>query len=96
MVKGKTIISTANESEIYSHDLQTDSILINVCNTSHCDDRTDRTSVTVKTMYGDYILINQLEGWISINGTKIQLKGSRVSSARPEVIFAHSTVIVKK
>ena len=97
MVKGKTIISADLETlPEYSHDLQTDSVLINVSNNSHCDDSCDRTYITVKTMYGDLIHINQLGGYISINGTRVDLKGSRRSSASPEVIFAHSTTAVIK
>ena len=62
---------------IYEHDLKTDSVKVTICNNSHCDDTTDRTYVTVDTMYGDDIHINQVDGWISINGTRIQLKGHR-------------------
>ena len=97
MVTGKTIISADLETlPEYSHDLQTDSVLINITSNLHCDGSGDRTYITVKTMYGDLIHINQLSGYISINGTRVALKGSRKSSASPEVIFAHSTTAVIK
>ena len=75
----KPLDSRSSYENMYSHDLVTDSIDINVCNNCHCDDTTDRTFVMIKTMYGDSILINQVDGHISINGTKIQLKGRRNS-----------------
>ena len=60
----------------------TDSVDIHICNNSHCNDTTDRTWVAIKTMYGDNININQVDGWVSVNGTKIQLKGHREGKQR--------------
>ena len=79
-MKTKTEIKPFNgnpNDAVYEHKLTTDSVEINICNNSHCNDRTDRTYVIVNTMYADDIHINQVDGWVSINGTKIQLKGHR-------------------
>ena len=72
----KPLSSNPNDN-VYGHDLTTDSVDIHICNNSHCNDTTDRTWVAIKTMYGDNININQVDGWVSVNGTKIQLKGHR-------------------
>jgi len=79
-VKTKTELITSRENNDgrnvqYEHTIKTDSILIDIGNNSHCNDRTDRTYVHIDTMYGDVISINQVAGWISVNGTVIALKG---------------------
>jgi len=82
-MKTSTIIAPFSGDEgnpnknVYSHTLETGSIKIDIANNSHCDDNTDRTYTMIKTMYGDDIHVNQVDGWVSINGTRIQLKGHR-------------------
>ena len=73
----KTKDTLTGKNYVYEYRVKTDSADIFLCSNTTSDCSTDKTHIMITTLNGDSILIDQHQQTISINGTKIQLKGDK-------------------